>query len=67
MSISKTEKRDCLKAKRLEKELTQSELADAVGVSIDHIKSLEYGRVNPSFKLMKKICSVLDGKMEEIF
>lgn len=61
------EKRGNLRNKRIQQGLTQSMLGNAVGVSTEHIKSLEYGRVNPSFKLMLKICEVLKGKPDELF
>jgi putative transcriptional regulator len=60
-------KRERLRDKRLEKGLTQAKLANKVGVSLEQIKSLEYGRVNPSFTLMQSICSVLNSRAEEIF
>ena len=60
-------KRDQLKNRRLEKGFTQEKLAEAVGVSKETIKSLEYGRVNPSFNLMLKICETLESKAEDLF
>ncbi|MEK5415145.1 helix-turn-helix transcriptional regulator [Paenibacillus sp. FSL L8-0708] len=62
-----TRKREKLRDRRLEKGFTQAKLADKVGVSLEQIKSLEYGRVNPSFVLMLNICSVLNSRPEEIF
>lgn len=60
-------KRVSLKKRRLEKGYTQEQLALAVDVSKEQIRSLEYGRVNPSFKLLKKICTVLDSKADDLF
>lgn len=60
-------KREALKAKRLEKCLTQEQLAEAASVSKETIKSLEYGRVNPSFSLMLKLCDILEAKAEDLF
>lgn len=62
-----TKRRERLREKRLEKGLTQAKLANEVGVSIEQIRSLEYGRVDPSFKVMMNVCSALDSKPEEIF
>ncbi|GGF73305.1 hypothetical protein GCM10010912_18150 [Paenibacillus albidus] len=62
-----TKKREKLKKRRLEEGLTQVGLANKVGVSIEQIRSLEYGRVNPSFKVMMSLCAVLKCKPEEIF
>lgn len=66
MNLEK-QKRLKLKQAREEKGFTQSGLADAIGVSLDHVKSLEYGRVNPSISLMFKICSVLESSPEILF
>ena len=60
-------KRECLRLQRLKKGFTQEGLAQVVGVSKEHIKSLEYGRVNPSFSLMMKLCETLNVKAEDIF
>lgn len=60
-------KRDSLRAKRLKKGFTQEQLAKEAGVSKETIKSLEYGRVNPSFSLMLKLCEILEAKAEDFF
>lgn len=60
-------KRDQLKTRRLEKGFTQEQLAKAVGVSKETIKSLEYGCVNPIFNLLLRICNTLESKAEDIF
>lgn len=67
MAKNSPEKRENLTSKRIEKKLTRPMLAKKVGVSAEHIKSLEYGRVNPSFKLLVKICDALDSKADELF
>lgn len=60
-------KRETLKKARLDKNLTQNELACELGIHIDHIRSLEYGRVNPSSALLLKICRFFNKKPEELF
>jgi immF control region 10 kDa protein len=50
---------DKIKAKRREGGLTQSELADKVGISRNYISDLENGRYIPSVKTLSKIASVL--------
>ncbi|WP_419877752.1 helix-turn-helix transcriptional regulator [Brevibacillus centrosporus] len=60
-------RRENLRTHRLQKGFTQEQLAEAAGVSKETIKSLEYGRVNPSFSLMMKLCEILDCKAEELF
>ena len=52
---------------RDEKNMTQQELADAVGVSLPTIYYLEKGRYNPKLTLSFKLAQVLDHSVEEIF
>lgn len=62
-----TNKRVALREARKSKGLTQAALAKEVGVTVEHIRSLEYGRVNPSIPLMFKICAVLEKQPDELF
>lgn len=52
---------------RQEKDLTQKELADLVGVSRNTISSIETGQFNPTAKLALILCITLDKKFEELF
>lgn len=56
-----------LKEIRAEKGLSQSELAQMVGVSRNSISSIETGQYNPTAKLALVLCLALDKKFEEIF
>lgn len=56
-----------LKEIRKEKNLTQNELAELVGVSRNTISSIETGQFSPSARLALIICIALDKKFEEIF
>lgn len=56
-----------LKEFRAEKNLSQSELADIVGVSRNTISSIETGQFCPTAKLALIICYALDKKFEEVF
>ena len=56
-----------LKAMRLEKNISQQQLADMVGVSRNTISSIETGQFNPTAKLALILCIALDKKFEEIF
>ena len=47
--------------------LTQSELADLVGVRRETIVNLERGRYNPSLKLAMDIAKVFHTTEEELF
>jgi putative transcriptional regulator len=56
-----------LKVARAEKNLSQSDLADMVGVSRNTISSIETGQFNPTAKLALILCIALDKKFEELF
>ena len=56
-----------IKEVRTEKKLSQSELADLVGVSRNTISSIETGQFNPTAKLALLLCIALDKKFEELF
>ena len=49
------------------KKLSQSALADMVGVSRNTISSIETGQFNPTAKLALILCIALDKKFEELF
>lgn len=52
---------------RKERGLSQSALADLVGVSRNTISSIETGQYQPTAKLALLICVALDKKFEELF
>ena len=56
-----------LKVARAEKGLSQTQLAEMVGVSRNTISSIETGQFNPTAKLALVLCSALDKKFEELF
>lgn len=56
-----------LKKFRSEKGLSQSELAELVGVSRVTISSIETGQFNPTAKLALLLCIALDKKFEDLF
>ena len=56
-----------LKEVRAEKKLSQSQLAEMVGVSRNTISSIETGQINPTAKLALILCIALDKKFEELF
>lgn len=56
-----------LKEARLQKKLSQAELAEMVGVSRNTISSIETGQFNPTAKLALVLCIALDKKFEELF
>ena len=56
-----------IKEARAEKKLSQSQLANLVGVSRNTISSIETGQFNPTAKLALILCIALDKKFEELF
>lgn len=52
---------------RMEKQLTQQQLADLVQVSSRTMISLEKGRYNPSVLLAHKLAKIFGLKIEELF
>ncbi|MCH4238758.1 MAG: helix-turn-helix transcriptional regulator [Oscillospiraceae bacterium] len=56
-----------LKVARAEKDLSQGELANLVGVSRQTISSIETGQFNPTAKLALLLCIALDKKFEDLF
>ena len=56
-----------LKEIRAEKKISQSELAEMVGVSRNTISSVETGQFSPTAKLALILCIALEKKFEDVF
>lgn len=56
-----------LKIARVEKDLSQDELAKVVGVSRQTIGLIELGKYNPSLSLCVAICKVLSKTLDDLF
>ncbi len=56
-----------LKIARAEKNLSQGNLAELVGVSRNTISSIETGQFNPTAKLALILCIALDKKFGDLF
>jgi putative transcriptional regulator len=56
-----------LKAARAGRDMSQQELADAVGVSRQTIHAIEKGDYNPTIRLCVDICRVLGRTLDELF
>ena len=56
-----------LKAARAGKDMSQQQLADAVGVSRQTINAIEKGEYNPTIRLCIAICRALDRTLDELF
>ncbi|MSS59375.1 helix-turn-helix transcriptional regulator [Erysipelotrichaceae bacterium Oil+RF-744-GAM-WT-6] len=56
-----------LKSVRTEKNLSQQQLADLVGVSRQTINAIEQGDYNPTIRLCISICKALDKTLDDLF
>lgn len=56
-----------LKAARAARDLTQKDLAAAVGVSRQTINAIEQGEYNPTIKLCRAICRRLGCTLDQLF
>lgn len=56
-----------VKVARVQKDMTQKDLAAAVGVSRQTINAIEQGEYNPTIKLCRAICRALDKTLDELF
>ena len=56
-----------IKAARAALDMTQKDLADAVGVSRQTMNAIEKGDYNPTVKLCSKSCNVLNKSLDELF
>jgi len=56
-----------LKIARMEKDMNQQQLADAVGVTRQTIVMIESGNYNPTLNLCISICRTLDKTLDDLF
>ena len=56
-----------MKAARMERGLSQTDLANAVGATRQTIGLIEAGRYNPSLKLCVAICKTLGKTLDDLF
>ena len=56
-----------LKAARAARDMTQKDLAEAVGISRQTVNAIEQGEYNPSIKLCRDICRALGKTLDELF
>ena len=56
-----------LKAARAARDMTQKDLAEAIGISRQTINAIEQGDYNPSIKLCRAICRALGKTLDELF
>jgi len=56
-----------MKMARVEKDLSQEQLATLVGVTRQTINLIESGNYNPTLNLCIEICKALDRTLDELF
>lgn len=56
-----------IKSARAQMDMTQKDLAAAVGVSRQTINAIEQGEYNPTIKLCRAICRALGKTLDELF
>lgn len=56
-----------LKDVRLQQQMSQTQLAELIGVSRNTISSIETGKFIPTAKLALILCIALDMKFEDLF
>lgn len=59
--------RNDVRALRLTRNLSQAELAQALGVSRQTINAIETGKYSPSLALAIELARFLDRRVEEVF
>ena len=59
--------RSFVKRHRLQKDMTQQELADAIGVTRQTVLSIEKGNYTPSVALALQLAEVFGTSVEELF
>ena len=56
-----------LKSARAAKDMSQKDLADAVGVTRQTVNAIESGDYNPTINLCRAICKALGKTLDELF
>lgn len=56
-----------IKVARAQMDMTQTALAEAVGVSRQTMNAIEQGDYNPTIRLCRAICRVLEKSLDELF
>ena len=53
-----------IKVARAQKDMTQKALAEKVGISRQTMNAIEQGEYNPTIRLCRKICRVLEKSLD---
>mgnify|MGYP002622121315 CR=1 FL=1 len=62
--MNESRKRAWLRVLRNGAHMTQTEAAQAVGISLDHYQNIEYGKRNPSKRVAKRLSDLLGFPVE---
>lgn len=60
-------KREYLQVLRKQREITQQEAAEKLGITVVFYGMIERGERNPTLELAKKIADLFDSTIEDIF
>ena len=56
-----------IKSARAGKDMSQKDVAEAIGVTRQTMNAIENGDYNPTIKLCRAICKTLDRTLDELF
>ncbi len=56
-----------IKAARAAKDMSQKDVAEAIGITRQTMNAIENGEYNPSLKLCIAVCKVLGKTLDELF
>ncbi|MFB9974191.1 helix-turn-helix transcriptional regulator [Allobacillus sp. SKP2-8] len=56
-----------VKIARVQRDLTQQQLAEKVGITRQTVSLIEKGKYNPTLKLCLSICDVVNKSLDELF
>lgn len=59
--------KNSVRVARVQKDYTQQELAEIVGITRQTISLIEKGEYNPTLKLCLNICYAVDKGLDEVF
>lgn len=60
------ELKDIIREARIKKGLTQKEVAEAIGIQLNHYQHFEYSKRVPSGEIMIKLIKTLDLNLKDI-
>lgn len=58
---------DRIKELRKQRNMTQAELAETIGIRQESMNRMEKGRYNPSYEVLYELCHALDVSLSDFF